>query len=53
VIRTVVLAARFDTAIKITLDELRIELFYPLDATAEQFFRHHATPAGSGNRCED
>jgi transcriptional regulator with XRE-family HTH domain len=53
VIRTVVLAARFDTAIEITLDELRIELVYPLDATAEQFFRHHATPARNGNRCED
>lgn len=43
VIRTIVLAARFDTAVEVTLDELRIELIYPEDATAEQFFRNHAT----------
>lgn len=47
VIRTVVLAARFDAASEVTLDELRIELVYPLDATAEQFFRQHTT---DGNR---
>jgi transcriptional regulator with XRE-family HTH domain len=39
VIKTIVVAARFDTAAEITLDELRIELFYPQDAAAEQFFR--------------
>jgi transcriptional regulator with XRE-family HTH domain len=39
VIRTFALAARFDTATDITLDELRIELIYPQDTTAERFFR--------------
>jgi len=39
VIRTIAIAARFETAIDVTLDELRIELIYPQDATAEQFFR--------------
>ena len=38
IIRTIVVAARFDTAIEVTLDELRIELIYPQDATAEHFF---------------
>jgi transcriptional regulator with XRE-family HTH domain len=42
VIRTVILAAQFDTAVEVTLDELRIELIYPLDAVAERFFRRHA-----------
>jgi transcriptional regulator with XRE-family HTH domain len=42
VIRTVVLAAQFDTAVEVTLDELRIELIYPLDDDAEHFFRQHA-----------
>lgn len=41
VIRTIPIAARFDTAIDVTLDELRIELIYPQDATAERFFRQH------------
>jgi hypothetical protein len=31
VIRTIVIAARFDTAVDVTLDELRIELIYPQD----------------------
>jgi transcriptional regulator with XRE-family HTH domain len=39
VIRTIAIAARFDTATDVTLDELRIELIYPQDATAERFFR--------------
>jgi hypothetical protein len=39
VIRTIAIAARFDTAVDVTLDELRIELIYPQDATAERFFR--------------
>ena len=42
VIRTIVIAARFDSAIDITLDELRIELIYPQDDTAERFFSEHA-----------
>jgi hypothetical protein len=40
VIKTIGIAARFDPTTEITLDELRIELTYPLDATAEAFFRH-------------
>ncbi len=42
VIRTIVIAARFESAVDITLDELRIELLYPQDETAERFFREHA-----------
>jgi transcriptional regulator with XRE-family HTH domain len=38
-VRTIVLTARFDAATEVTLDELRVELIYPLDATAEHFFR--------------
>ncbi len=44
VIRTIAIAARFDTAIDVALDELRIELIYPQDATAERYFRE-AHPA--------
>jgi transcriptional regulator with XRE-family HTH domain len=39
VIKTIGIAARFDPTAEITLDELRIELLYPLDTTAERFFR--------------
>jgi transcriptional regulator with XRE-family HTH domain len=39
VVRTIAMAARFETAVEVTLDELRVELFYPLDAAAERFFR--------------
>jgi transcriptional regulator with XRE-family HTH domain len=39
VIKTIGIAARFDPAAEVTLDELRIELAYPLDDTAERFFR--------------
>lgn len=41
VIRTIGMVARFDTAVDITLDELRIELTYPQDDAAEAFFRQH------------
>lgn len=41
-IRTVTVAARFESATDITLDELRIELIYPEDDTAERFFRQQA-----------
>lgn len=44
VVRTLVLAARFDTAVDVTLDELRIELVYPLDDDADRFF--HSAAAG-------
>lgn len=39
IIRTLVLAARFDSALDVTVDELRIELIYPLDDEADAFFR--------------
>jgi hypothetical protein len=39
VIRTIGMAARFDSALDVTLEELRIELLYPADAVAEAFFR--------------
>jgi len=37
-VRTMVVAARFDNALDVTLEELRIELVYPLDDAAEEFF---------------
>jgi len=43
VIKTIGIAARFDPATEVTLDELRIELVYPLDDTAERFFRTGAS----------
>jgi hypothetical protein len=33
------IAARFDSVLDVTLDELRIELLYPADDLADQFFR--------------
>lgn len=42
VIRTVAMVARFDHPAETTLDELRVELMYPLDDTAERFFRGNA-----------
>lgn len=39
VIRTIGMAARFDSVLEVTLDELRIEFLYPADSVAEQFFR--------------
>lgn len=39
VVRTLILAARFDNALDALLDDLRIELVYPLDDDAESFFR--------------
>jgi len=50
VIRTIVIAARFDNAIDITLDELRIELIYPQDDTAERFFGEHAHTSDDSGR---
>jgi hypothetical protein len=38
-VATIVVTARFDAPAEVTLDELRIELIYPADATAERFFR--------------
>ncbi|HZO66227.1 MAG TPA: helix-turn-helix transcriptional regulator [Kribbellaceae bacterium] len=39
IVKTIGMAARFDATAEITLDELRIELIYPLDEAGEQFFR--------------
>jgi hypothetical protein len=39
VVRTIAITARFDHIAEVTLDELRIELMYPLDEEAERFFR--------------
>ncbi len=43
IIKTIGIAARFDPTTDVTLDELRIELTYPLDAVADAFFRRTAT----------
>ena len=43
VVRTLAMVARFDHPTETTLDELRVELMYPMDDTAEQFFRTAAT----------
>lgn len=47
VIRTIGMVARFDSTAEITLDELRIELTYPLDETADRFFRQPDQSAGA------
>jgi MmyB-like transcription regulator ligand binding domain len=39
VVRTIAMVARFDHIAEVTLDELRVELMYPLDDDAERFFR--------------
>ena len=45
VIKTVAVVARFGTAREVTLDELRVELVFPLDVEAEAFFRQSAQAA--------
>jgi hypothetical protein len=37
---------RFGTAREVTLDELRVEMIYPADDTAEAFFRERANSEG-------
>lgn len=39
VLTTVALAARFDTSADVTIEELRIELFFAADVDTESFFR--------------
>jgi transcriptional regulator with XRE-family HTH domain len=39
IIKTIGVAAHFDATAEITLDELRIELSYPLDQISDDFFR--------------
>jgi transcriptional regulator with XRE-family HTH domain len=43
IIRTIAMVARFDHPTEITLDELRVELMYPMDEVAERFFRSTST----------
>jgi transcriptional regulator with XRE-family HTH domain len=47
VVRTIAMVARFDPIAEVTLDELRVELMYPLDETAERFFRNQHKPTPS------
>lgn len=42
-VRTITVAARFESVTDIALDEIRIELIYPADPPSEQFFRDLAT----------
>jgi transcriptional regulator with XRE-family HTH domain len=44
-IRTVAMVARFDHPAEVTLDEVRVELMFPLDDVADHFFRT-AGPTG-------
>jgi len=39
VIRTIAMVARFEHPAETTLDELRLELMYPVDDAADEFFR--------------
>ena len=45
VIKTVSMEARFGTAREVTLDELHVELVFPRDEEAADFFRHSAQAA--------
>lgn len=38
-VRTITVAARFESVADVTLDEVRVELVYPEDETSAQFFR--------------
>lgn len=42
VVRMLGIVARFDSTAEVTLDELRIELAYPLDEPSDRFFRQPA-----------
>ncbi len=41
-VRTITVAARFESVADITLDEIRVELVYPEDEPSERFFRAHS-----------
>jgi hypothetical protein len=41
VVRTSAMTARFDHPTEVTLDDLRIELMYPMEDDADRFFRAH------------
>ena len=49
IIRTVGMVARFDHPAEVTLDEVRVELMFPIDEVAERFFRT-AGASGVGRR---
>ncbi|MEX2562676.1 MAG: helix-turn-helix transcriptional regulator [Nitriliruptoraceae bacterium] len=42
-IRTITVAARFESVADVTLDEIRVELTYPEDDIAERYFRQQLT----------
>ncbi len=42
IVRTITVAARFESTLDVTLDELRVELIYPEDAAADRFFHEQA-----------
>jgi transcriptional regulator with XRE-family HTH domain len=44
IIRTIAMVARFDHPADTTLDDLRVELMYPMDDTADDFFRSMRCP---------
>jgi hypothetical protein len=43
-IRTITVAARFESVADVTLDEVRVELVYPEDEASDRFFRDLAGP---------
>ncbi|GAB3849296.1 hypothetical protein ACFPIJ_36500 [Dactylosporangium cerinum] len=53
IVRTVVMVARFDDPAEATLDELRVELMYPADDTAERYFRGQAAGNNLGGDVEN
>lgn len=50
VVRTMTVAARFESVADITLEELRVELIYPEDDASERFFRARAADSGGRPR---
>ena len=42
IVRTITVAARFESTADVTLDELRVELIYPEDADSDRFFHQRA-----------
>lgn len=42
IVRTITVAARFESTLDVTLDELRVELIYPEDADSDRFFHEQA-----------
>lgn len=44
-VHTLTVVARFESAVDVTLDELRVELVYPEDDASDRFFQELARPA--------